>query len=154
MACKRPKVSGRFAYAADREISAMYSLAADAILVVHFAFVVFVVGGQIFVIVGYFQNWRWIRNLTFRICHILAIGFVVAQAWASQLCPLTIWESNLRYKAAEEAYQGSFIEHWVGRMIYYDAPQWIFILVYSLFGALVLISWVWARPERKAARKS
>lgn len=131
----------------------MYSLAADAILVVHFAFVVFVVGGQILVTVGYFLNWHWVRNLTFRICHLLAIGVVVAQAWASQLCPLTIWESKLRYMAAEHMYQGSFVEHWVGRLIYYDAPQWVFIVVYSLFGALVLITWVWVRPQKKSDRR-
>jgi hypothetical protein len=132
----------------------VYSLVADAILVVHCAFIAFVLGGQAYVVVGYFQNWRWVRNLTFRICHILAIGIVVALVWVNQLCPLTVWESTLRDAAGEQSYQGSFVEYWVGRLVYYDAPQWVFIVAYSLFGALVLFTWIWIRPEKDIANKS
>jgi hypothetical protein len=132
----------------------VYSLVADAILIVHCAFIAFVLGGQAYVVVGYFQNWRWVRNLTFRICHILAIGIVVALVWANQLCPLTVLESTLRDAAGEQSYQGSFVEYWVGRLVYYDAPQWVFIVAYSLFGALVLFTWIWIRPEKDIANKS
>ena len=125
-----------------------YALFADTILVVHFAFIVFVLGGQICVIIGFFRNWHWVRNMTFRLCHLLAIGVVVAFAWANQLCPLTVLESRLRETAGEQAYQGSFVAYWVSRLIYYDAPQWVFIVVYSLFAALVLASWFWVRPKR------
>lgn len=126
----------------------LYSLAADTILLIHLAFIVFVVGGQACVVVGYFRDWRWVRSLIFRVCHLLAIGFVVAQAWASKICPLTIWESKLRAAAGQQAYQGTFIKDWIGRLIYYDAPLWVFVVVYSLFGALVLLSWIWVRPEK------
>jgi hypothetical protein len=132
----------------------VYSLVADAILIVHCAFIAFVLGGQAYVVVGYFQNWRWVRNLTFRICHILAIGIVVALVWVNQLCPLTVWESTLRDAAGEQSYQGSFVEYWIGRLVYYDAPQWVFIVAYSLFGALVLFTWIWIRPEKDIANKS
>ena len=125
-----------------------YSMAADAILVVHFTFVVFVVGGQACVVIGYFRDWRWVRSLTFRVCHLLAIGFVVAQAWASNICPLTVWESKLRAAAGEQSYQRSFIEHWIGKLIYYDAPLWLFAVVYTLFGALVIFTWIWVRPGK------
>ena len=126
----------------------LFSLAADAILVVHFAFVTFVVGGQLCVLVGYFRKWRWVRNPAFRLCHLLAIAVVVAQAWLGRYCPLTIWESRLRLAAGQPAYQGSFVQEWVGRLIYYDAPLWVFAVVYSLFGALVLASWIWVRPGK------
>ena len=129
-------------------MESFYSLAADAILVVHLAFVVFVVGGQALVIIGSFLDWRWVRNLTFRVCHVLAIGLVVAQAWLNRYCPLTIWESNLRRAAGEQAYQGTFVQDWIGRLVYYEAPLWVFAIVYSLFGALVLLSWIWVRPGR------
>lgn len=125
-----------------------YSLAADVILLIHFAFIVFVVGGQACVIAGYFRNWQWVRSLRFRICHLLAIGFVVAQAWASKICPLTIWESKLRAAAGQQAYQGTFVEYWIGRLIYYDAPLWVFAVVYTVFGALVIFSWIWVRPGK------
>lgn len=126
----------------------VYSVLADAILVAHFAFIIFVLGGQAYVVVGYFRNWRWVRNLTFRVSHILAIGIVAVLAWVNQICPLTVWESNLRDAAGEQTYQGSFIEHWIGRLVYYDAPQWVFTVTYSLFGALVFYTWIWIRPEK------
>ncbi len=127
----------------------MGALIADAILVVHFAFIAFVIGGEACVVVGYFRNWRWVRNRTFRVCHVLAIGIVVALAWADRICPLTVWENRLRHAAGGQSYSGTFVEHWVGRLVYYDAPQWVFIVAYSMFGALVLISWIWVRPEGK-----
>ncbi|MEJ2201003.1 MAG: DUF2784 domain-containing protein, partial [Desulfuromonadaceae bacterium] len=108
--------------------------------------------GQVVVIVGYFRDWRWVRNLAFRVCHVLTIGVVVVQAWADQICPLTIWENSLRNAAGDPAYARSFIEHWVGRLVYYNAPQWVFTVAYSLFGALVLFSWIWIKPERKSSQ--
>lgn len=128
----------------------MASLIADLILVVHFAFIVFVAGGQACILLGYFRNWRWVRNFTFRICHLLAIAIVIAQAWASRICPLTLWENALREAAGERLYSGTFIAHWVGKLVYHDAPPWIFTAVYSAFGTLVLLSWFWIRPERRA----
>ncbi|MBT8345832.1 MAG: DUF2784 domain-containing protein [Desulfofustis sp.] len=128
-------------------MESFYPIAADAILVVHFAFIIFVVGGQLCVIAGYFRKWCWVRNLAFRVCHLLAIGVVVAQAWLGRYCPLTIWESRLRQAAGQPAYQGSFVQEWVGKLIYYDAPLWVFAIIYSLFGALVLASWIWVKPR-------
>lgn len=128
----------------------MRLLMADAILVVHFLFIVFVLMGQTCIIIGHFRTWHWVRNLAFRVCHILAIAIVIGQAWAGRLCPLTVWENALRETAGEQSYAESFVAHWVGRLIYYDAPVWFFTLAYSLFGAVVLTSWVWIRPGKGA----
>ena len=89
--------------------------------------------------------------MTFRLFHLLSIGIVLAFAWANQLCPLTIWESTLREAAGQQSYQGSFIQYWVGTLVYYDAPLWVFIIGYSLFGALVLMSWFIVRPGKEGA---
>ena len=129
-------------------MESFYSLAADAILVVHFGFVIFVVGGQLCIIIGYFRKWHWVRNLAFRICHLLAIAIVVSQAWLGRYCPLTIWESRLRLAAGKPAYEGTFVQEWVGRLIYYDAPLWVFAIIYTLFVALVLASWIWVKPRK------
>jgi len=123
------------------------SILADVILVAHFAFIVFVIGGQILVIIGHFLRWRWVRNLIFRIIHLAAITYVTAQAWLGKSCPLTVWEQNLRRSAGEATYSGSFIGHWVGQVVFYDAPPWVFVLTYSLFGTLVCASWIWIRPR-------
>jgi polyferredoxin len=78
----------------------------------------------------------------------VVIVIVVLQAWLGVLCPLTIWEMELRAKAGQGGYEGSFIQHWLETILYYNAPDWVFILVYTLFGALVLASWFLVRPRR------
>ena len=45
----------------------MYSLAADIILVCHFSFVCFVIGGLVVIWIGYFLKWRFVYNMVFRI---------------------------------------------------------------------------------------
>lgn len=124
------------------------SILADAILLLHFAFIVFVVGGQVCVMAGFWCRWRWVRNMTFRVLHLAAILYVVIQAWLGKSCPLTIWEKQLRTVAGEPTYSESFIEHWVGQLVFYQAPSWVFTLVYSIFSTLVVASWVWVRPSR------
>jgi hypothetical protein len=122
---------------------------ADVILMVHALFVAFVVMGLVLTLVGGYLGWSWVRNFYFRLLHLLAIGFVVIQSWLGGICPLTRWEYMLRAKAGGEVYSGSFIAHWLHRLLYFDAPPWVFGLCYTLFGALVLASWWWIAPVRK-----
>ncbi|HUF62990.1 MAG TPA: DUF2784 family protein, partial [Verrucomicrobiales bacterium] len=63
-----------------------YQLLADAVLLLHFAIVLFVVGGLVFVVVGNFRRWPWVNSLWFRFAHLAAIGVVVAQAWLGKIC--------------------------------------------------------------------
>lgn len=125
-----------------------YSVAADSILVIHVLFVLFVVLGLILIFAGKFLKWSWVRNRRFRILHLLAIGIVVLQAWLGVICPLTTLEMKLREKAGESVYTESFIQHWFQEILYYDAPLWVFTVCYTLFGALVLLSWFWVRPKK------
>lgn len=126
----------------------LFLLLADAILVVHVLFVCFVVFGLVAVYLGYFLNWLWVRNLSFRLLHSLAIGIVVLQSWLGVICPLTIWEMALRKEAGAGTYAGSFIQHWLHQLLFYTAPEWVFMLLYSAFGLLVLASWFLVRPKR------
>lgn len=128
-----------------------YQLLADAVLLLHFAVIVFVVGGLMVVLAGNAAGWSWVNDWWFRLAHLLAIGVVVVQSWLGQLCPLTILESWLRVQAGTAAYERSFIEHWVQRIIYYDIPLWVFTLVYTAFGALVILAW-WRYPPRRDRR--
>lgn len=122
---------------------------ADAVLVLHFAVVVFVVGGLVAVLVGNLAaRWRWVNHPVFRYLHLLAIGVVVVQAWLGQHCPLTLLESWLRVQAGTSAYRRSFIEHWLQRIVFHEAPLWVFTLAYTVFGALVLLTW-WRFPPRR-----
>jgi hypothetical protein len=124
-----------------------FRLLADAVLLVHFGVVVFVVGGLVLVVAGNLLQWRWVNDGWFRVAHVLAIGFVVLQAWLGKVCPLTTLESWLRARAGLRGYRQSFIEHWVQRLLYYEAPFWVFALAYTAFGLLVLWAW-WYFPPR------
>jgi hypothetical protein len=128
-----------------------YQLLADAVLLLHFGVVVFVVGGLFLIVAGNAAGWRWVNDWWFRLAHLAAIGVVVVQSWLGQHCPLTILESWLRVQAGAQAYQQSFIEHWVQRIIYHDIPPWVFTLVYTAFAALVLLAW-WRYPPRRGGR--
>ena len=122
---------------------------ADALLILHTILVAFVILGLVATFAGYFLNWRWVRNFWFRLSHLAVIAIVVLQSWLGVLCPLTSWEMALRAKAGEAGYEGSFIQHWLQSILYYSAPDWVFILAYTVFGALVLASWFLVRTRRR-----
>ena len=125
-----------------------YRALADAILVTHFAFVVFVVVGFVLILIGLAMGWAWVRHRSFRIAHVVAIGVVVAQAWLGRICPLTIWENQLRRLAGQEPYVETFVQHWLHRWIFFDAEPWVFTTIYTAFGASVAIAWWLGGPPR------
>jgi hypothetical protein len=125
----------------------LYRLAADLILCVHVSIVAFIVGGLVLTLIGRFARWRWVRNPWFRLAHLSAIAVVVVQSWLGQACPLTVWEMALRAGAGDDTYGESFISHWLGELLYVDAPWWMFVAAYTAFGALVLWSGCWVRPR-------
>ena len=125
-----------------------YRIAADAVLYLHALFVVFVVGGLLLVLIGKLRGWGWVHDRRFRIAHLTAIAVVVLQAWLGAICPLTQWEMALRARAGDATYGGAFIAHWVEELLYYRAPDWVFLVVYSAFAALVAASWYWVPPRR------
>ena len=124
----------------------MLLLAADTLLVAHVLFVGFLVIGLVLIYIGGWLSWAWVRNYRFRLLHLFGIGFVVLESWFGVVCPLTVWEMGLREMAGEATYSGSFIQYWLQAILYYEAPKWVFVVVYTLFGSLVLASWFIIRP--------
>ena len=121
---------------------------ADAVLVFHALFVLFVVGGLVLVLAGA-RRWSWVRNRAFRILHLAAIAFVTAEALLGLTCPLTIWEDMLRGGVSER----SFIGRWVARLLYYAFPEWVFAVAYCAFALAVV--WAWrAVPPRSRSDKA
>jgi hypothetical protein len=124
-----------------------YQLLADVVLSLHVAIVVFVVGGLVLIVLGNLRAWHRVNAVWFRLAHLAAVAVVVAEAWFGAVCPLTSLEMWLRAKARATTYAGSFIEHWLQRILYYEAPTWVFTLGYSLFGLAVVATW-WYFPPR------
>jgi len=119
-------------------------LLADLVGLLHAAFVLFVVGGQGLVLFGWWRRWGWTRGRGFRLSHLAAITFVVIESWIGLACPLTLLEAGLRRTDGG----ASFIGYWLDRLLYFQAPEWAFITVYSLFGGLVVLTFIFYRPKR------
>ena len=120
---------------------------ADALLVLHFLVAAFIVAGLILVWIGALARWQWIRNPWFRCLHLAAIVFVAAEALLGIACPLTIWEDLLRGGVRPE----SFVGRWVQRLLYYNAPEWVFTTLYAAWAAATLATLKLVPPSRKAA---
>jgi len=121
-------------------------LVADALLVAHFLIAAFIVAGLVLVWLGAALGWRWTRNPWFRYLHLGAIAFVAAEALAGLACPLTVWEDLLRGGVRPE----SFVGRWVQRLLYYQAPEWVFTVAYVLWAAATLLT-LWLVPPRRTA---
>ncbi len=121
---------------------------ADAVLVVHVGVVAFVVLGALAIALGGWHRWRWVRGRRWRLAHVALMGVVALQAWLGALCPLTVWEQALRRRAGEATNEGSFIEHWLSRLIFFEAPWWVFVAAYTAFAMLVLLLWRVVPPRR------
>jgi len=131
-----------------------YAIAADVVLAIHVAVAIFVVAGLMMIVVGNLSQWtllRFVNTLWFRLMHITAVVVVVGQTWLGIICPLTTIEMLLRAKAGEATYVGSFIAHWMGRLLFYDAPPWVFIALYSAFGLAAAATWM-AYPVARKTR--
>ena len=87
-----------------------FSAAADAVLVLHFAFVLFVVLGGLFVL-------RWPRVAWLHVPAALWGALIEFGGW---ICPLTPLENSLRQRGGERGYAGGFIDHYVTSLIYPD----------------------------------
>ena len=125
-----------------------YSHFADLVLLIHFAIVLFVVGGLLLIILGNLLRWPWVNRWWFRAIHLLAISVVVLESWLGIECPLTTLENWLRLQAGQGVYQGSFIQQWVHGVMFYQAPGWVFAMAYTLFALAVVAAW-WRWPPHQ-----
>ncbi len=104
----RRAVPAPLGHRATPSLTMLFRLAADLLMMLHLAFVVFVV-------VGGFLAWRW-RGLAWAHIPCALWGAVVElMGW---VCPLTPWEVALRRQAGQAGYEGGFIEHYILPIIY------------------------------------
>ena len=130
-----------------------YALLADALVVFHLAIVVYAVLGQLLIAVGCCLRWSWVRNPWFRVSHLAIVLFVAVQALYGALCPLTIWEDQLRRQAGQTVQDGSFIGRLAHDLLFVDVPIDTLNAVYVAFGAVVVATAVGCPPRlrRRAA---
>lgn len=86
----------------------LYRALADATLVIHLAFVLFVVFGALLVL-----RWRWLMWI-----HLPAAFWGAFIEFTGGICPLTPLEVRLRELGGEAGYEGGFIDHYLTSWIY------------------------------------
>lgn len=116
----------------------IFRLAADGLLLLHLAFIFFVMAG------GFLAIWKpWIIWL-----HLPAAVWGMLIELIGWTCPLTPLENHFRKLSGEGGYQGGFIDHYLFPLIY---PESLTIKTQYVLGSLVLIVntliyfWLWRR---------
>src|SRR5688572_24415453 len=97
----------------------IFRILADAVALLHAGYALFVVVGLVF-------RWRWVRNFWFRLAHLLAIAAVGAEAVLGVVCPFTTLENSLRARGGLDPYPGDFLGYWAHRLLFLEAPPWVF----------------------------
>jgi len=101
----------------------MHALAADAVVLLHLAFIAFVIGGAALL-------WRWPRLV---VLHVPTVLWGAYTEFSGTICPLTPLENRLRALAGDEGYRGGFVEHYLLPLIYPEALTREVQLVLGLF---------------------
>ena len=116
----------------------LYRLGADVIVVLHLAFILFVVAGG-------FLAWRW---------KWIAVAHLPAAIWGALIelfhwvCPLTPLENEMRRRAGEVGYEGGFIEHYITPIIYPSGLTTTIQVVLGIFVILVNAVAYWGVVRR------
>lgn len=125
-----------------------YRVLADVVAGIHVAWVMAVVMGLLFILVGAGCGWGWVRNRWIRGVHMAMIALVIARVFLwSQECPLTTWERELRELGGQDNYEGSPVGWFLHQLIHPPLALWVFPVVYSAFGVLVVATF-WFVPVR------
>ena len=120
----------------------IHHLAADAVLLLHLGFILFVLLGGLLAL-------RWRRA---PLLHLPAVAWGVYIELSGGLCPLTPLENRLRIAAGEAGYTGGFIEHYLLALIY---PAGLTHEIQYVLAAIVVgvnglaYAWVWRRRRRR-----
>jgi hypothetical protein len=115
---------------------------ADLVVVVHFAFLLFVVLGGLLLL-------RWPRVA---LAHVPAAVWGVLIEFGSWICPLTPLENHFRALAGEAGYSGGFIQHYVTAVLYPDGltrGQQVGLGLFALAVNVAVYTWVILRRARR-----
>lgn len=126
----------------------LYRILAEALMVIHFGFIVFMLLGFALTVRGFWRPTFFDRWL-FRTLHLAGIAYVGSLAVRGAYCPLTVWEYGLRRHADPGAeFPGSFILTWVERLVYPDVPLMFLEIPTIAIAVFTLVMYI-ARPPMK-----
>ncbi len=126
--------------------SITWRILADAVVLAHLAFVVFVT-------VGGFLTWRW-RFAA--LAHLPALAWGVWIELSGAICPLTPLENQLRSFAGEAGYSGDFLEHYLIPVLYPPGltrqTQWVLAAVLLIFNVIAYAGLLVRERRRRSGK--
>jgi hypothetical protein len=131
----------------SKTVKFLYSLAISSVYLVHLIYALTIVVGFILIWIGYFAQWDWVKNFTFRMIHLVMIGIVAVESLFNIECPLTWLQEKLMSLDRLKHGNIPFIAGIVDKILYYKFPLWVFNTVYIVFGVLVLATWFLIPPK-------
>jgi len=125
---------------------------ANLILIIHFAWATWMIVGVIIAVLGFRWHRLWSWRI-FRIAHLIGlVATATTPLWPGGLCPLTIWEWQLRYTESGAPRADSFIIHWMNELLFWDIEPVVLAGV-SAFGAVLTVVVFFLRPPWKSYRQ-
>lgn len=106
----------------------VHRLLADAVMLSHFAFLVFLA-------LGGFLAWRRPRVIAL---HAAAVGWGLLSVLVGVGCPLTAWEDRLRTLAGQQGLPGGFVDTYLTGVVY---PGEYLLAAQLVVASLVVVSW-------------
>ena len=131
----------------------LYALLADLIVAIHIAYVFYVVGGLVAILIGAWRGREWILNPWFRVTHLLAILIVVMETFLKLNCPLTNWENQARALGQQPVDGSAFMDRLLSFILIGSAPRWLINGAYCVFAIAIVATFFWAPPRWKTAGK-
>ena len=113
----------------------LFLAAADAVVVLHLFWILFLILGAL---PG--SRWRWVKWT-----HLTALAFSIPLQIFGWICPLTYLEVWLRRLGGAQPYEGTFIRHYVERLVYAEIPRGALLSGTLMVVALSL--WLYRRPR-------
>jgi hypothetical protein len=116
-----------------------YKIAADVVVAIHFTWILFLIGGAF---IG--RRVRWVKWT-----HLAALGYSVLLQAFSWICPLTYLELWLWNRTPAGSYSGSFIVHYMEKLVYLEVPRGLLFVLTGLVIGISAVVYYKTTPKKK-----
>lgn len=128
----------------------IYKILADVIVIIHFLWILFMLLGFLLILYSILsRNKKLLFLRLFRVVHLCGIFYVASLAILDKYCPLTLLETHLREKAGYRIYQGSFIIHYIEKLVYPEVEPQVIIIPTIGIAIFTIISFIIYPPHKR-----
>ncbi len=125
----------------------LYKFLAEIILIIHFLWILFMLFGFVYNVVGLFFNKNLLKNFWLRTIHLFGILYVASLAILDKYCPLTVLESKLRQKFEPNFINPeSFIIYYLEKIVYPNINPIVIVIPTVLIAVFSLIVYIVKPP--------